>query len=324
MKIINLILVCCLSLLVSCDKSTNPEENATWILQRDKQDDITYYSIFFSDKNNGWIIGYSGTIEYTTNGGNTWETQQSGVSANLWDISFINNLQGWICGENNTILKTLDGGNTWNNISPSNPENKIYVTIKFVDENNGWTSNNFGEILRTTNGGLSWDIKKSGHIGGSRLVVINSQTVYALSGKLFKTFNGGDAWDSVEVSIPQNYRASEMYFANINDGFVITENGTGGMMITEFPVLTTSDGGKTWKSSEYLKDGGMRCIYFANENVGWVAGSQNIYKTIDGGKHWSLEFTPSGGGLFAKDIYFVDESCGWLINWDGVIYRYKK
>jgi len=95
-------------------------------------------------------------------------------------------------------------------------------------------------------------------------------------------------------------------------------------MITEFPVVTTKNGGETWLSSEYLKDGGMRCIYFVNENVGWIAGSQNIYKTIDGGKHWSLEFSPSNGELFSKDIHFIDENCGWIINWDGIIYKYKK
>jgi len=326
MKIINIIFVCCLSLLVSCNKSTNLNEDATWILQRDKQDDITYYSIFFSDLNNGWIIGSNGTIKVTTDGGNTWQPQQSGVSANLWGMSFINNSQGWICGANNTILKTSNGGHTWIDISPSGPENKIYVTIKFVDENNGWASNNFGEILRTTNGGLSWDVKKSGNIGGSRLSVIDAQTVYALSGKLYKTFNSGENWDSVEVSIPKNYRASEMYFTNMNDGYIVTENGTGGMIITEFPVVMTSDGGKTWTSSKYLKDRGIgiRCIYFVNENVGWIAGSQNIHKTIDGGKHWSLEFSPSSGELFAKDVCFIDESCGWLINSDGFIYRYKK
>jgi len=325
MKALKFIFIFTLLFIISCDKSTNPSEDTSgWTLQRVKQDDITYYSIFFSDKNNGWIIGYNGTIKNTTDAGNTWQTQQSGVLANLWDISFVSNLKGWICGANNTILKTSDGGKSWIDVSPSNPENKIYVLIKFIDENNGWVSNNYGEILRTTNGGLSWDIKKSGHIGGSRLSVINAQTVYALSGKLYKTFDGGETWDSVEVSIPKNYMASEMFFVNINDGFVVTENGTGGTMITEFPVVTTYDGGNTWSSSEFLKDGGMRCIYFINENVGWIAGSQNVYKTIDGGKHWSFEFSPSNGELFAKDIYFINERCGWLINWNGVIYKYKK
>lgn len=325
MKTINLIIVLCLSLLTSCDKSINPTESSPgWVLQRDKQDDITYYSIFFYDKNNGWIVGYNGTIKNTTDGGNTWESQQSGVSSNLWDISFIDNLQGWICGANNIILKTLDGGKSWNDISPSSPQNKIYVSIKFIDENNGWISNNYGEILRTTDGGFNWELKKSGNIGGSRLSVIDPNTVYALSGKLYKTINGGETWDSMEVSIPKNYMASEMAFINVSNGWIITENGTGGMIITEFPVIITNDGGETWSSSEFLKDGGLRCICFINENIGWVAGSQNVYKTIDGGKHWSFEFSPSNGELFAKDMYFVDENNGWIINWDGEIYKYQK
>jgi photosystem II stability/assembly factor-like uncharacterized protein len=314
----------CLPFIIACDNLNNINENSSWILQRDKQDDIIYYSIFFSDKNSGWICGFNGMIKNTTDGGNTWKSQQSSVSANLWDISFINNLHGWICGANNTILKTSDGGKSWINISPLNSENKIYVSIKFIDENNGWTSNNFGEIQRTTNGGISWDIKRSGHIGGSRLSVFNAQIIYALSGKLYKTINGGETWDSVEVSIPKNYMISEMFFIDTNNGWVVTENGTGGMMITEFPVVITNNGGRTWASSELLKDEGMRSIYFLNENVGWVAGSQNVYKTIDGGKHWAFEFSPSNGELFAKDMYFVDENNGWIINWDGKIYKYQK
>ena len=325
MKTVNMIIVFCLSLLISCDKAINPTESTpTWILQRDKQDDITYYSIFFSDKNNGWIIGYNGTIKNTKNGGNTWQTRQSGVSSNLWDVNFVDNIHGWICGANNTILKTSDGGKSWIDISPSSSENKIYVSIEFIDENNGWISNNYGEILQTIDGGLNWQLKKSGNIGGSRLSVINSQTVYALSGKLYKTSNGGKTWDTMEVSIPKNYMASEMTFTDINNGWIIMENGTGGTIITEFPVIMTNDGAETWTSSEFLKDGGFRCIHFINEYTGWIAGTQNIYKTIDGGKHWTLEFSPANRELFAKDIYFVDESNGWIINWDGVIYKYQR
>jgi photosystem II stability/assembly factor-like uncharacterized protein len=324
MKKISFMIALCLSLLTSCDKLTNPTEvSYGWVLQREKQDDISYYSIFFSDKNNGWIVGSGGTIKNTKDGGNTWESQKSGVSANLWDIRFIDNLHGWICGANNIILKTLDGGKSWKNISPPSSQNKIFVTMNFIDENNGWISNNYGEILRTTDGGLSWELKKSGHVGGSQLSVFDPNTVYALSGKLYKTINGGETWDSTKVSIPKNYRVSEMFFINSSHGWMITENGTGGMMITEYPVIITNDGGETCSSSEFLKEGGLRCIYFINENIGWVAGTQNIYKTIDGGKKWSFEFSPSNGELFAKDMYFIDENNGWIINWNGKIYKYQ-
>lgn len=328
MKTINLLFVCFIFFLVSCDNPTNPEEDATWTLQRDKQDDIIYYSIYFSDKNNGWIIGYNGTIKTTTFGGNVWESQESGVPSNLWAMSFINNSQGWICGADNTILNTTNSGNDWINISPSSSSNKIYVDVKFIDENDGWISSNHGDILRTTDGGVTWSIKKNGLIGGSRLAVFNAQIVYALGYalagyKLYKTIDGGEKWDSVDVSVPKNYNVSKMFFNNSNDGYVITENGTGGMIIKEYPVIITKDGGETWSSSEYLKDSALRCIYFINENIGWIAGGHNIYKTIDGGDHWSLDFSPSNGELNAKDIYFINESCGWLINWNGQIYKYE-
>ena len=328
MKTLKNIFIFSLLFIISCDNSTNPlDDSGVWILQREKQDDITYYSIHFSDRNNGWICGYDGTIKNTTDGGNTWQSQLSGVSANLWDISFVSNLKGWICGANNTILKTSDGGKTWKNVLPSDSLNKFYVSIKFIDENNGWTSNNHGEILRTTDGGESWEVKMSGLIGGARLSVINQQTIYVLSGKLYKTFNSGETWDFVEVSTPKNYTTVNMSFVNDKNGWIVTGNGTGGTILTEFPILNTNDGGLSWQVTDYLADGespGFRCVYFANENVGWIAGYQNVYKTTDAGKNWIKENSSVNHRLSTKDICFVDENNGWIINWNGEIFKYQK
>lgn len=327
MKTLKGIFIFSLLFIISCDKSTNPiDPSSTWILQRGKQDNITYYSIHFSDQNIGWICGYDGTIKNTTDGGNTWLSQQSGVSENFWDISFANNLEGWICGANNTILKTTDGGKTQNNILPSDSLNKTYVSIKFTDGNNGWTSNNHGEILHTLNGGQSWKIKMTGLLGGARLSVIDQQTVYVLNGKLYRTFNSGATWDIAEVSVPKNYKAVNMFFINNNRGWIVTGNGTGGTILTEFPILTTNDGGLSWHVTDYLLDGespGFRCVHFANENVGWIAGYQNVYKTTDAGKSWIKENSSGNNKLGTKDISFVDGNNGWIINYEGEIYKYQ-
>ena len=328
MKTIRLLFAGCLLLLLFCDKPTNHEDPATWTLQRDKQDDVTYYSIFFSDKSNGWIIGYDGTIKKTSNGGTEWETQESGVASNLWDISFINNSDGWISGADNTILKTINGGKDWVTLSQSGSGNKVIVEMKFVDENTGWISNNNGEILRTSDGGLTWDIKKSGIVGGSRLAVFDAQTIHALGhtfagDKLYKTTDGGEHWDSLLVPVPRDYNVSGMFFVNSSDGYVIFENRTGGTIITEYPVLMTKDGGESWTSSEPLENGAFRCVYFINEQIGWVAGGQNVYKTIDGGNSWSLDFSPTDRVLSARDMYFINDRHGWILNWDGQIYKYE-
>jgi photosystem II stability/assembly factor-like uncharacterized protein len=317
-----------LSITISCDILTDSLETSQgWYQQRMQQDDITYYAIFFSDENNGWIVGYDGTIQFSSDGGDTWVSQHSGVSSNLWDVCFISKDIGWVCGQNNTILKTTNGGKTWINLSPEDSNKKTYVAIKFIDDAVGWISNNNGEILKSTDGGFSWELKKKCESGGALLAVLNSNTIYALQriqAYLYKTFDGGITWDSVKVSIPKYYAASDMSFPNVDNGWLSTWNVTAGMMIYEYPVIITNNGGTTWFSSDSLKDAelGFRCVYFINKNTGWVAGSDNVYKTRDGGKHWQLDFTASKD-LSAEDMFFINEKCGWIISLDGAIFKYE-
>ncbi len=307
------------SFFLSCDELTGPAASH-WFLQREKRDDITYYSINFSSATEGWIVGYSGTIEHSSDGGTTWHPQQSGVSSNLWDVCFVNSQTGWICGAGNTILRTSDGGGSWQNISPADADGSIYVSIRFIDGNIGWMSSNSGELLRSTDGGASWEVMKR-FILTARLVVLDANIVYAYIGKLYRTSDGGSTWDSVAVTIPKNYMPSDMFFADAHHGWITTQNGTGGMMIEDYPVVMTENSGVTWSSSDLLTDGGLGCVHFVTAKVGWVAGGRNIYKTIDGGRHWTLDFSPANGMLMAKDIFFLSEECGWVINWSGQVYK---
>jgi photosystem II stability/assembly factor-like uncharacterized protein len=309
---------------LSCKSSLEPSTSSGWFLQSKQQDTITYYAITFSDEHNGWIVGYSGTIKHTSDGGETWIAQQSDVSSNLWDICFLDNKTGWICGANNAILSTTDGGISWHNISPADISDKVYTSLKFVDSKNGWASSNQGEILKTIDGGSTWVVKKNFSMGGgSRLTVFSANTMYFLHGHLYRTFDGGRTWDSLMVTKPRNYATSNIYFTDENYGYITTENGTGGQFITEFPMLMTKDGGMTWQLSDSLKDGGLSCVYFVDESNGWVAGIQNVYRTTDGGHNWILDYSPWGKYLRAKDICFVNSLCGWIINYDGEVYKYQ-
>lgn len=175
---------------ISCKKITEPDRPLGWNLQYENNDDITYYGIQFADELNGWIIGYSGTIKNTTDGGKNWEKQSSNVQSNLWDLCFNNKETGWICGADNTLLKTTNAGRTWNKITLAGNPEKINVEIKFIDEMNGWMSNNHGEILKSTDGGILWDVVRNNNRGGTRLAVFDENTAYFLSGKLFRTFDG--------------------------------------------------------------------------------------------------------------------------------------
>jgi len=112
---------------ISCRKSTEPISSFDWNLQYENNDDIKYYAIHFRNENPGWIVGYSGTIKTTSDGGDSWNAQPSGVQSNLWDVCFINNQIGWVCGDSNTILYTINGGNSWERITPFESNGKIYL-----------------------------------------------------------------------------------------------------------------------------------------------------------------------------------------------------
>jgi photosystem II stability/assembly factor-like uncharacterized protein len=313
------------TLLLSCERSLDPSNSSGWHLQHKFQDNITYYAIEFTDQMNGWAVGYSGTIKNTSDGGNSWTSQKSGVSSNLWDVCFIDNKTGWICGENNTVLKTENGGKTWQNIAAVKEDEKIITSIKFIDVNNGWASSNKGEILKTVDGGINWGVKKMFNLGGgSYLSVLSENTMYFYHGNLFRTFDGGMTWDSLTVTKLKNYAITDILFTSENNGYLTFENGTGGAIITEFPILITEDGCKTWQSSDYLHDAGFRCVFFTDELNGWVAGIKSVYRTTDSGKSWTMEFSPSKGYLRAKDICFVNNDFGWIINWDGKIYKFEE
>lgn len=69
------------------------------------------YSVFFSDENTGWIVGDSGYVSLTTDGGSNWVLQNSSTGNKLLDVYFRDSSHGWIVGYNGTILK-YNGGSS--------------------------------------------------------------------------------------------------------------------------------------------------------------------------------------------------------------------
>ncbi len=243
----------------------------------------------------------------------------------LWDVFFIDNQKGWACGADHTIIRTLDGGNTWHNVSPPDTTDKVFVSLKFDSDDIGWTASNHGELLKSPDGGLSWELKKKFiSSGGSRLIVFDSNTVYTYHVYLYRTFDSGETWDYLEVSIPKNYMASGIFFSDRDHGWIPTRNGTGGEIITEYPVIITADGGLTWFLSDLIECGGVGlwCSYFINENIGWVSSHDTVYKTTDGGIHWTYEFSAENAPFHAIDMFFINENLGWLLSYEGNIYKY--
>jgi photosystem II stability/assembly factor-like uncharacterized protein len=117
-----------------------------------------YNAIFFSDLNNGWIVGDAGKVLKTTNGGTSWNyVTNSGINSNerSKSVFFLDANTGWISSKdgngNGIIQHTTDGGASWATQSTplNNPQggNSIF-SIYFVDAQNGWLTADYGFICR--------------------------------------------------------------------------------------------------------------------------------------------------------------------------------
>jgi photosystem II stability/assembly factor-like uncharacterized protein len=69
--------------------------------------------VWFATHDQGWAVGGEGVILATTDGGQTWRPQRSGVGDDLYDVKFFDAAEGWAVGRGGALLHTRDGGRTW-------------------------------------------------------------------------------------------------------------------------------------------------------------------------------------------------------------------
>ena len=113
-----------------------------------------YWDIDFPAAGTGWAVGDGGTIVKTVNGGGTWATQSSGVSAQLTAVDFVSASVGFAVGKGGLILRTRDGGTHW--VKLSSGTQKRLSAVCFVSASRGWVVGTSGVRLRTANGGRTW------------------------------------------------------------------------------------------------------------------------------------------------------------------------
>ena len=62
-------------------------------------------------------------------------------------------------------------------------------------------------------------------------------------------------------------------------------------------VFYTSDGGKNWQDSQFLKSGTFWDIGFTDDKNGWITGDGKILNTTDGGITWKTQIVDSSSYL---------------------------
>ena len=271
-----------------------------------------YESVFFVNKDTGWISTVEGKILGTTNAGDNWEIIKP--DSTIWGyskIQFINNMKGWICSAQN-IVSTNDGGNTWNSVFL--PDAISLFSLSFTDEINGFVVGIQGEIYKTIDGGVNWEKKFD------RVPFFTANSCFFLKpeigfigtdgGEIIRTTNAGEDWQIIYDN--NDFKFWDIFFLNDSLGWA-----------SGYPsvILRTTDGGNSWARTYYNSLYYINSIRFTSDSIGWACNyiSGKILYSNDGGLNW-VEKTLPVNKYFTK-IFFTSIDTAYLMGEDGNILK---
>ena len=188
---------------------------------RGKQDDIS-----FVDAMTGWYGNGAGKLFRTTDGGETWTSEDmTAHTAMILDIHFVSEQVGFIAGASDgdvqvskaVILRTGDGGRSWTRVYEGTrpweltwkmawPSSQVgYVTVQSYNPDPA-ASQRF--VAKTTDGGLTWTEHPFVDNAAVREFGVGfiSETrgwVGAVPGG-YETTDGGASWSPVAMGMAVN------------------------------------------------------------------------------------------------------------------------
>ncbi len=274
-----------------------------------------YQDIDFVSADTGYVCGMNpGIILKTTTGGINWDTLNSGTSSNIFALYFLNSLNGYAIGID-VILKTTDGGGVWTTYSFS-PGTITGYDIYFASNEIGYAVGYANrKILRTTDAGHTWDIINlpitflNHWFYGVKFKDNFNGYVVGNYGGMIKTTDGGNTWLYLEkvITFEDIYRID--FPENATTGYAI------GTVLRDRGVLKTTNGGEDWVFLPLPSGSGQQFFWamdFIDNNIGYVGGQGEIYRTNDGGASWQDVSYP----ISIFGLTFLDSEVGFVAGYD--------
>lgn len=287
----------------------SPDNGLTWNVQYLIQfQHLTINSVFFIDSLTGYLGGGTGFVYKTEDGGQTWNELHIGSTSWVNAIYFSSINVGYVACSDGTITKTIDGGLNWSTLTfPS-----IYpvIDIYFSDDYKGYACVDFGGLYYTSDGGSTWLLLKAITTQYSVSFQYFNDSTFYVSGNnglsenyIYKTFDGGVAWDTVLYSAVGSYRFFNMTFTSIDTGYATCYAS----------VFKTTNGGLNWVKKS-LPTFRAFSVDFTNPTTGIICGSNGmLLKTSDSGENW-LPLTDTIHYTQYSDIFFQNDSTGLILS----------
>ncbi|OJV53703.1 MAG: hypothetical protein BGO31_02260 [Bacteroidetes bacterium 43-16] len=182
-------------------------------------------------------------------------------------------------------------------------------------------------VLRSYNGGSTIDSITFPNMSMIRQHFINGTTgfvtgyiPFSSGSSLFKTTNGGNTWQTINLSIDINTQHLNIHFIDTAKGFISKDN----------TLYQTSDGGATFIARELISEPHyISNIHFINPQTGFVSLVRTqtdgelyrdmIFKTADAGASWQQVYSRQTPGQVVfvypgiSNMQFINNQTGFAV-----------
>ena len=155
-------------------------------------------NVFYASPTKGWVVGASGTILSSSNGGVDYSLLSSGITTSLNDLYFTSITQGWVVGASGIIRTTSDAGVTWS--TQTSGVTSILNGVHFTSATQGFAVGDNGTILK-------YGIPSPSIITTGTLTAFSTCTGVNSEPQSF-TVSGNNLTGSITIQAPTGYAIS--------------------------------------------------------------------------------------------------------------------
>lgn len=286
----------------------------------------TYFDYYYN------TYATSSTIMRTTDGGESWNTQDnpygqpgSPYSKRVSDVCFYDPEKGIAVGGGGVPPIYTSDGETWETSTRDQCEIYWISSVSFVDADTavavGGTSGAAG-IYRSIDAGHSWSQIEFGtypSLEGVSFAGSNNGVAVGRYSTVIKSDDGGQTWGRSASFQPGPLNECEdvedLHFIDSNTGFAVSWFGS---------IIRTNNGGQTWERVGNIFNS-LRAVYFIDDQRGIIGGS-GFFGSTDGGATWSkFRTTDNGDTWMIQDdgtpycsvnaIHFCDGNTGYIVGY---------
>lgn len=242
-----------------------------------------------------------------------WKIMNSGTTANLNSLFFMDSLYGWVVGNNGTILRTRDAGISWQAQRSGVTSN--LNSVLFKDFNVGWAVGDNGIVLKTTTGGNKWELMEqvtTNSLYSIKFYNAINGLIFGENGTVIYVYGEDNEFLCKSIGYPDLLLAAHL-LENSTTGWTVSNNGN---------IYRTTDLGANWViSSNTAAWGKLQSIAFSDSLNGIVVGNSGlILKTLNSGTNWNIVYAETDYNL--RSVYYlVNSTFCWVTGASGIILK---